>query len=290
MNKRIVVIGAGRRVKNDVIPSLQSIQFDFNSLLVVRRKNQKLSEFPELKVEIDLNLALNYFKPHIVICCVPITEFQNTYSILKNYEIEYLLVDTPIYINSEVLKSAGKLKNICILEDSVLIPWIDAIRHKFTHSSILLIYQAMYEYHGLALLKAIFDSPIKVITLPKFINRYLILLKINNTFIVWYRKRNYKKGFVVFFKNKQIECLGNNHLVDFQEEFYRALLGDLKNFLDLDCLHRKPFDTSERIRFIRDMHFWKRLGLALGLRSLIYQNSNCFLKLDEMIEIEEFLD
>jgi hypothetical protein len=289
IQKRILIIGAGRRVINDVIPALKSIRFDLDSLIVVRQQKKSLERFPELRIETDLVLTLNVFKPHIVICCIPVSQVPSITSILSNYSIPNVLIDTPVYSNSKILFNKGKIENLRILEDAALIPWIESIRKKFASCKFLFIYRSLYEYHGLVLLREIFGLPIRRIGLPKFLNKHLVFLKINKTFIFWVRKRDYRKGFMIFFSKGTSKILGNPFLVDFQKEFFTNFSQNLDIQINLEYLKEIQIQDYGNLRFIKDMLFWKRVGLAIGLNSIINHELNCFITIDEMTRIEDLL-
>jgi hypothetical protein len=50
-------------------------------------------------------------------------------------------------------------------------------------------------------------------------------------------------------------------------------------------MHRQKVDDNlVDIRFIRNMHFWKRVDLMIELNYLIINNLNVFVDLEEMIK------
>jgi predicted dehydrogenase len=114
MNKlnRILIIGAGNRVVNDVIPALGAIDFDLSKIIIVRKKAKQINKYPIITVFDNLKTVMEEFEPELIICCVPPDELPSILSILIKFEFIHLLVDTPIFPNLEKLRLVSKTVSV----------------------------------------------------------------------------------------------------------------------------------------------------------------------------------
>jgi hypothetical protein len=291
MNKfdRILIIGAGNRVVNDVIPALGAIDFDLSKIIIVRKSRNQIDKYPMIYVSNDIEMIMEEFKPELIICCVPPIELSSILSSLTKFKFTHLLVDTPILPNLEKLSSLSKTVSVKVLEDSKLVPWIDYLRSRVEGANIVIIKHALYEFHGLALLNELF-SELKKFRLPKVIEKYLIIFYSKPyRLIIWFRKRNYLDGSILFFLKTKVFKIGTTSNITLQwkyaEQFFQDSSINTRKYLLLD----KRDDNFADIRFIKDMLFWKRVGLMIGFKMLLINNSNIFVDLKEMIKIETAL-
>ena len=291
MNKfnRILIIGAGNRVVNDVIPALGAIDFDLSKIMIVRKSRNQIDKYPMITVSNDIEMIMEEFKPELIICCVPPSELSSILSSLTKFEFTHLLVDTPILPNLEKLSSLSKTVSVKVLEDSKLVPWIDSLRSRVEGANIVIVKHALYEFHGLALLNELF-SELKKFHLPKVVEKYLIIFHSKPyRLIIWFRKRNYLDGSIIFFKKTKVIKISSTSNTNLQwkytEQFFKNCSTNTRKYLLADKVDNNFAD----IRFIKDMLFWKRVGLMIGFRMLIINNSNIFVDLKEMIKIETAL-
>jgi len=291
MNKlnQILVIGAGNRVVNDVIPALGAIDFDLSKIVIVRKSRNQIDKYPMITVFNDLERVMEEFKPELIICCVPPSELSSILSSLIKFKFIHLLVDTPILPNLEKLRSVSKTVSVKVLEDSRLVPWIDSLRSKVEGAHIVIVKHALYEFHGLALLNELFNG-LKKFRLPRVIEKYLIIFHSEPyRLIIWFRKRNYSDGSILFFLKTKVLKIGATSSTILQwkytQQFFQNSSINTKKYLLSDNVD----NNFENIRFIKDMLFWKRVGLMIGFKMLIISNLNVFVDLEEMIRIETAL-
>ena len=287
---RILIIGAGNRVLNDVIPALGAIDFDLCNIVIVRKSIKQLNSYPMITVFDNLESVMEDFQPELIICCVPTSELDSILSILIKFEFIHLLVDTPIFPNLEKLRSISKTVSVKVLEDSTLIPWIDTLRSRVEGAHIVVVNHALYEFHGLALLNELFIGALKKFHLPKVVERYLIIFYHKPfRFIIWFRKRDYLHGSILFvlkFKALKIGGMSNADMQrQYAEQFFKNSSINTRKYL----LSKTVDNDFMEIRFIKDMLFWKRVGLMLGFKMLIIDDLNVFVDLEKMIRIEAVL-
>jgi hypothetical protein len=286
---RILIIGAGNRVVNDVIPALGAIDFNLSKIMIVRKSRNQIDKYPMITIFNDLERVMEEFKPELIICCVPPNELSLILSSLIKFKFIHLLVDTPILPNLEKLSLISKTVSVKVLEDSKLIPWIDSLRSGVEGAYIVIVKHALYEFHGLALLNELFGD-LKKFRLPKIVERYLIIFYSKPCrLIIWFRKRNYLDGSILFFLKTKVFKIGATSNTTLQwkyaEQFFQNSSMNTRKYLLLDKIDNNFAD----IRFIKDMLFWKRVGLMIGFKMLLINNSNIFVDLKEMIKIETAL-
>ena len=286
---RILIIGAGNRVVNDVIPALGAIEFNLSKIIIVRKNRNRIDKYPMITIFNDLEYVMEEFKPELIICCVPPGELSSILSRLTKFKFIHLLVDTPILPNLEKLSSISKTVSVKVLEDSKLVPWIDFLRSRVEGAYIVFVKHSLYEYHGLALLNELYDD-LKKFRLPKVVERYLIIFHSKPyRLIIWLRKRNYLSGSIIFFKKTELFKIGPTSNTNLQwkytEQFFKNCSTNTRKYLLVD----KVDDNFSDIGFIKDMLFWKRVGLMIGFKMLIINNLNIFVDLEEMAKIETAL-
>ena len=123
-------MGAGKRVRNDILPALKAIGISEKDLLIVRKNYATLDDFPKIKVITDYKfLELEDIAKNIIlISSIPQSDTITALSkFLKIITPKAVLIDTPIFDIAKYVQAAMNEHGIeiNILEDGGLIPWLN---------------------------------------------------------------------------------------------------------------------------------------------------------------------
>jgi hypothetical protein len=256
----ILIFGAGNRVLNDVLPALDLL-INQCQISVVRKNFMLLSDFP------GVNCAER--------------SLRTLGDQLKDSKI---LIDTPISSNIELLTRLSDSCQLRVLEDNGLIPWIDALRISLPRIGFLLIHRALYYYHGMAFLNSLLRhrSLVSFGFTPKLLDRYVtFILAKPFFFVIWIHFRNYRKSNILWW-NKGVKTVASWSDQYLDSEFQ---LGTVISGEELRSLLGK--NESLNVSLTHNMRFWKRVGLYLGLKYLILDDTNNFPTLGEVFANEE---
>jgi hypothetical protein len=274
---RAVVLGAGRRVQEDVIPSLLACGLRQNEILIVRKKPSNLSQFPKI---ICINSLQDFDKTRlsrvtILISCLP-SDIQGIYisQLSERFDFKTILVDTPVEGIFRVLNQE-LLDKIRVIEDAGIV--FNLFQFSISRPNIILNYKGFFDYHGVAILNSLTKPKLKVIIrrIPK-LNLRIYLAK--KCICISIGQRNYKKSFLF--------------MADIVR-FRRVNLADLQTSeLRLDELHylasKLNIDMKSLFeKFPKNALEVKRLGLAFGLRQLFNQSIIIFPKMEEALMNEK---
>jgi len=273
----VVILGAGRRVQEDVIPSILACGIGQNEILIVRKRPSKLSQFPKIICinslqELDKN---KLSRVALLISCLP-SDIQGIYisKLSQLFEFETILVDTPV---EGILKVLNKelLEHIHVLEDAGVV--FNLFHFSRTKPNLILSYRGFFEYHGVAMFGSLTKAKLRVIVrrIPK-LNLRIYLAK--KCICISIGQRNYSKSFLFM---ADIARLRRIRLVELQTSDIRLEeLYYLASQLNIDM--KLLFD-----KFPKNSLEVKRLGLAFGLRQFFIHGVTIFPKLDESLMNEE---
>lgn len=159
---QIGIIGSGKRVVNDVLPAVESLNSHANLAWLVaqserdvasRESHYRTRTFESLSQE-DINtIALIYV-------AVPEKSVPAVVESLGQFDVGHcqLLLDTPARGFEEY---GAKFASMSIAEDSVWLPWIEPLNEALSMEGGLhrmISYRALYRYHGVSLMRALVNS------------------------------------------------------------------------------------------------------------------------------------
>jgi glycine/D-amino acid oxidase-like deaminating enzyme len=162
-----VIIGAGRRVTEDVLPAFEAAESDYAVSAVFARRRRAL--FGRLQTYQILPLSeLNaeaVKSADIVYVAVPPGEVASVLHLLTTFSCAHvrLVLDTPAASYEGVDLAA--FKSVHVAEDSTELPWIELVRRATKHGGPLgplkrvVCQRSVFRYHGMALIKALCAPP-----------------------------------------------------------------------------------------------------------------------------------
>lgn len=278
---KVLVIGAGKRVTGDIIPSLFASGYGIDDIVVWRIQNQKLATFPNIKVirGFDSIKETRFHKDLIIISCAPPEDqFHTLNNICKIISPKTILIDTPVTFFNEANKLNNySLEKIYVLEDSMLIPYISK-KSSTNYPFFTFVRKALFEYHGSALLERYFDDELEPLVIMNKINLKILRTKNKKNFVIWIGKRNYAKGRASFIHKLASEFQLSKFSNDLGQIYLENLDKYVMNGISLSELCENP---------IKYMNVWKRIGLFQGFK-LLSQQKVIFPSLDAMVRIEEY--
>lgn len=282
MSVNVIVVGAGWRVRNDVLPALLAAGVNAEDIAVLRKKSEPVPGYPSVKVHTSTaELVPSQVTGSILISSVPTGEvFHALAAVLCIGTPASVLVDTPVSAIENDLRALEWVfqVRIGILEDSVLIPWLRNIRVK--RPLVVWFIRSLYHYHGTAMLAQLTDLQLVRIT-PWFLMSSLPWVFVDSRFrfFIMSGPKNpaRARGFIIAPTGKLIR---ESEFVATNVWEFLAQHGGLRvellgvNFLDLQS---HPLQSVDE---------WKRVGLMVGMRKLIYGKEAPFPTLEEAVNFE----
>lgn len=206
----VLIFGYGSRVKNQIIPALNSVYSNIEitvlnktSSIKQQNKNITLDNFDHLNEYINKEFSF-------IIVSVP---FKNVKVVLKKLlhkKKQTFFIDTPV---NKFTKKIIKNNNVYVLEDIVFVEWINVLKQylKYLNKISIYFYYSAHEYHGIAMIKAIIDKKLKSVK-RHYIYPNLISSELNfeeNIYVKVLSPSNYDKGFILIRSEKYDLLIGN---------------------------------------------------------------------------------
>lgn len=284
MNKpRILILGAGKRVKQDVLPVLMHLGYQHSDLLILRKNHKQLTEFPQISCIQMNNYRLAEFNPELIISCLPTSEtIEVIRKILNITAPKHLFVDTPVSKIYEDLSKLEVLSGISVLEDNHLVFFGNQLKIAKSEPRLIFVRKGLYDYHGVALLSRIFGKTSNIFFKIRVRSFLILVFKAGTRFIFWLGPRDYSSGEIYFANFRGSNSLFQKYRFDTElipEWATSYMLENLETAEALEILGSNP---------IRYMPFWKRMALGENLGKFILNGENAFLTLDEALINERF--
>ncbi|ASY17818.1 hypothetical protein [Candidatus Planktophila versatilis] len=280
---KILVLGAGWRVQNDVLPALIGCGVSPEDIAIVRRKPSSVPGHEAIECFSNISeLPQDFISDSILLCSLPTGEvFQMLSTILTKGKPASILVDTPISMIQSELKSLEWLYQIQfnVLEDSVLIPWLDDI--KDLKPAVVFIKHGLYYYHGTALMSYVANRKLFRISPWSLSDSFpwIFLDSRLRAYIIWGSKNpNKAGGFVLSTFGRLVR--DSNFVSTRTVDYAKGVLGESFESIGSD-------GSLTRSSPLSSMDEWKRIGLMLGLRKLIFSKEMAFPSIDEAIVFEQ---
>ncbi|MEK7467384.1 MAG: GMC oxidoreductase [Planctomycetota bacterium] len=163
--KRIVIIGAGRRVSEDVVPALESLGDAFEITgLYARSPGAVFGRRRRYDVRPLQESTANLKEADFVYLAVPRGAVVKALKNLAPTPRAELVIDTPTPLSRDFLQALRRFRKVHVAEDSACLPWLDAVRAWYGKKSQagpreIDCDRSVFRYHGIALLKVLAGTP-----------------------------------------------------------------------------------------------------------------------------------
>lgn len=266
----------------DVLPALIGCGVSPRDIVIVRKKPVDIPGYEAIKCFTSISeLPEDFIAGSLLLCCLPTGEvFQMLSTILAEGKPASILVDTPISLIQSELKSLEWLYQIEIgvLEDSVLIPWLEDI--KDSKPLVVFIKHGLYYYHGTALISRVANRKLLRISPWSLSDSFpwIFLDSRFRTFIMWGTKNSEKAGGFVFTTFGRVVRDTNFVSTRTSEHTKSSIAENMQSIgIDYSLAQNSPLGSMDE---------WKRIGLLLGLRKLILSKEMAFPSIDEALVFE----
>lgn len=165
----VLVIGAGHRVKEAILPVLHNRNNDFVLLGIFSRTAKVIeitgSSYSAKKMQ-ELNQSI-IDQAQLIYVAVDIYATPNVVSKLLEYDVQekYLLLDTPGFQVQDIrcLDWLKRFNHVWVAEDMITLPWLDTVQkaqdyYKLGEIKEIILDQSGWKYHGIALCKRLLPS------------------------------------------------------------------------------------------------------------------------------------
>lgn len=278
---KFLILGAGRRVQEDILPSLEAVGVKPEQISIVRLQRKPIFDQPEIAVYSLSELSTDIIDGAVILSSLPpLVNRRILPELLRIGRPKLLLIDTPVDAIRHDLAAISTVYvlEVAVLEDSVLIPWIgdSAVRN----SKFGLFRNSLYYNHGAALISALAKG--KVIRLnPWFLTRRQTLLFVSSHFQVFlmagFKDRSRARGSLRARSLRRLDLteVGSRTFETVSKEF--PLL-NIAKVMQVEESKRNPFEEIDA---------WKRVGLALGLYALVHGQEQLFPSPEQALQFEK---
>ncbi|KQY22546.1 GMC oxidoreductase [Rhizobium sp. Root482] len=154
-----IIIGAGRRVREDVLPALERlIGRAYVSGIYATSKSAVVGLDDVYDVEPISSLNAEALAPsQFIYVAVPPKKLASILSRLTEFDCsdKTLVVDTPTLRNKELDALYSRFLKVAVAEDSAYLPWIKLLTNKYAPIERVEFDRSAYAYHAVALAKTI---------------------------------------------------------------------------------------------------------------------------------------
>ena len=204
--KNIIIIGVGRRVRDDIIPSLEASGV-FNIVGVYARhpRDLQIDEHTYFVNTLSEMKSEHLKKADWIYVGIPPKSTSGVLRFLSGLNVQStkLIIDTPVlpwrYIWTKFY--FRNFAEVIVAEDIIYLPWIEPVKEFFWgRISELRFDHSAYGYHGIALIKALLENNKFVSARLRYINgeKYIHLKTEVGTNIYITEPRDYKNGSMSF--------------------------------------------------------------------------------------------
>ncbi len=207
MKKNIIIVGIGKRTRDDMLPAILASGL-FNIVGIYARSSRKIDfngvEYQVNKLEDLDNQTLK--KSDWLYLSVPISSSGSVLKQLNTMSISQinLLIDTPVFPIKYfgLNKYLNKFKKVCVSEDIIYLPWIKPLNNKIGGKFTKIVFdQSVYAYHGIALVKALInEDTFKSVGMKSDGDKIIIEIESKNGVLVTIvDPRDYSRGSMTFY-------------------------------------------------------------------------------------------
>jgi len=157
MNNKLTIIGAGRRVQQDLIPVLTDLGYSQNNISIYAKSKRRIfvrNTFYEVS-NIN-NLNRDSIEDFIYIAIPSKSVYKTLDKVFKINSEAKVIVDTPI-LSSEIVNNFSD-KDICVAEDAAFLSKYLIKNKTLLLYNILYMDRSAYFYHGIAFIESILSE------------------------------------------------------------------------------------------------------------------------------------
>jgi len=160
--KQVIIFGAGRRVKEDVLPVFLSLRDSFLVYRIYARSKKVIAFNGDIykvdKVEEVSNKIIE--TSEMIYIAVPPDKVNGVLKSLTEYSCKHLtlIIDTPAAFTVD----ESLFKKVYIAEDTTRLPWIDMVRKFSNKITRIVADKSLYRYHGTALVRVFSQDFIRI--------------------------------------------------------------------------------------------------------------------------------
>ncbi|SVB92653.1 uncharacterized protein METZ01_LOCUS245507, partial [marine metagenome] len=168
MINNVLLIGSGKRMKNNIIPALYLLKNNFNIEGIYSRSIKNITLFENrIILQTTNNLdQFNFKKINLIIIAVTQGNLPDVIRTLSEKDTLHikLLVDTPInIIDYTIIKKISKFSEIGVSEDSISLPIVKVAKEIINSNIIgmvrkIYLFHSGYRYHAMSLIRYLISS------------------------------------------------------------------------------------------------------------------------------------
>lgn len=160
----IIIIGAGERVRTDILPVLESLPETFSIHKIYGRSRRAL--FGKERVydvePLSMLQAADVAKAQIIYLSIPAREVSSVLEMLRAHECSHIDLILPTPVSTGLVIPEGRFRRIIVEEDMVLLPWLPALKRAIEKElgtlKEIVLDRSAYKYHAIALIKTLCNS------------------------------------------------------------------------------------------------------------------------------------
>jgi choline dehydrogenase-like flavoprotein len=153
-----VVIGAGRRVREDVVPAIEKLATAHVAAIYATSKRAVFGLDRAYDVEPLFTLSSESLRAvsHVYVA-VPPKQLKSVLQRLTEFDCSRLtlVIDTPALETQELTVLYGKFAKVAVAEDSAYLPWIPLLKNDADPITRIEFDRSGFAYHAVALAKAV---------------------------------------------------------------------------------------------------------------------------------------
>ena len=259
LKDKIVIIGAGGRVRSDVVPTLESLSNTFSIVGVfARRSGSIFGSIKDYDVQSIDNLSSTTLKDvRFLYISVPRDSVLDVLRSLPEVDGgKELVIDTPIFSkNILVLAYSKGFSRVHIAEDMIFLPWIRPVLSSGQIREVRAIH-SLYRYHAIALFKVLARGSVRWGLRIK--NK--LYLRVGGMKALLVEPRDYTHGKLLI-NGHEVKIIRNNNMCT-----GFAFLGEREEIQKEESHLIGPIDEHDTV--VTLMSELKRVGLRRFFQSL----------------------
>lgn len=244
----LILIGAGRRVAEDVLPALESLadRFALRGIYAPHEATLFGARAAYAVAPLTALTAAHLADVRFAYLAVPPHSLAATLALLPAH-LE-LIIETPVPAGRAVREALLRFARVHVAEDNAFVPWLPLVRGAGPVACITAEH-ALYRHHGIALVKALVGAPI---WWGLFLGNRLSL-RAGSARVSWREPRDYARG-TFHINGAPVELIvRDNHCAGFRYNGKEAPLDEAEHAL---AGFMRPGDTV-----VSRMMALKRVGL-----------------------------
>ncbi|MHC4942551.1 MAG: hypothetical protein ACYTG7_05965 [Planctomycetota bacterium] len=168
--KKMMILGAGKRFQSSTLPVLERLDALYSVVRIFDKQQMTLKIRDQTIETQDPDRFDGLFGDladlDLIYVAVPKQNVPNVLKRLARHDLSHtdLLIETPVLLFKHFshVDLFDKFRNVWVAEDCIALPWFDTVRAALDQGMIgelqeIFFDWSAYKYHGLAMLKTLFD-------------------------------------------------------------------------------------------------------------------------------------